>query len=321
MAKAQDRLLEFQTAVLFCFVFILNKFTEGYFSSKTGALYAVLAYSAWGLFPIYWKFLTQVPAIEVVCHRIIWSMVLLMGLLWRQNRIAEFRQLWRSPKSILALLLTTTLIAGNWGIYIYGVNSGHIVEASLGYYINPLVTVLLGSLILKERLNLGKKIAVLLAAIAVLNFVWQFGQVPWIAIALAFTFALYGLFRKLITVTPMVGLAVETLLATPIALFWIAYLGATGVGSFATAWQISALLIGCGVVTALPLLWFNTAAKRLQLSTLGFFQYLSPSLALLIGVVLYREPFTAIHAVTFLLIWAAIAVYSIASVQTGRSVW
>lgn len=212
------------------------------------------------------------------------------------------------------------MIAGNWGIYIYGVTRGHIVEASLGYYINPLVTVLLGALILKEKLNLGKKIAVLLAAIAVLNFVWHFGQVPWIAIALAFTFALYGLFRKLITVAPMVGLTVETLLATPIALVWISYLGATRMGNFGTNWQISALLVGCGVVTALPLLWFNNAAQRLQLSTLGFFQYLSPSLALLIGVVLYREPFTVIHAVTFLLIWVAIGVYSIASVQSGRSV-
>lgn len=278
----------------------------------------MLAYSAWGLFPIYWKFLTQVPAVELVCHRIIWSMVLLMGLLFVQHRIGEFRQLWKSRKAIASLLLTTTLIAGNWCIYIYGVNTGHIVETSLGYYINPLVTVLLGSVILKEKLNFPKKIAVLLAAIAVLNFIWHFGQVPWIAIALAFSFALYGLFRKLIKVTPIVGLTVETLLATPIALVYISYVGLTGTGSFGTSLQVNLLLIGCGIVTALPLLWFNTAAKQLQLSTLGFFQYLAPSLALLIGVIGYREPFTAIHAVTFLLIWSAIAIYSIASVGNGR---
>ncbi|MBW4442833.1 MAG: EamA family transporter RarD [Plectolyngbya sp. WJT66-NPBG17] len=297
----------------------MNKSAEIYSSSKLGAIYAVLAYSAWGLFPLYWKFLTQVPAVELVCHRIVWSMLLLMGLLWAQHRIAEFRQLWRSPKTIAALLLTTTLIAGNWCIYIYGVNSGQIVETSLGYYINPLVTVLLGSLILKEKLNLVKKIAVLLAAIAVLNFIWHFGQVPWIAIALAFSFALYGLFRKLIIVTPIVGLTVETLLATPIALAYIGYGSATNTGHFGTSWQVSALLIGCGIVTALPLLWFNNAAKRLQLSTLGFFQYLAPSLQLLIGVVLYREPFTAIHAVTFLLIWGAIAIYSIASMRNRKT--
>ncbi|MBE9012004.1 EamA family transporter RarD [Pseudanabaenaceae cyanobacterium LEGE 13415] len=285
-------------------------------ASKSGAIYAVLAYSAWGLFPIYWKFLTQVPAVELVCHRIIWSMLLLMGLLVAQRRISEFLQLWKSPASIASLLLTTTLIAGNWCIYIYGVNTGHIVETSLGYYINPLVTVLLGSVILREKLSFPKKIAVLLAAIAVFNFIWNFGQVPWIAIALAFSFALYGLFRKLIKVTPIVGLTVETLLATPIALLYIGYGAATGTGSFGSSLQVNLLLIGCGIVTAFPLLWFNNAAKRLQLSTLGFFQYLAPSLQLLIGVALYREPFTAIHAVTFGLIWSAIAIYSIASLKT-----
>lgn len=284
-------------------------------ASKSGTIYAVLAYSAWGLFPIYWKFLTQVPAVELVSHRIVWSMVLLIGLLLAQHRISEFRELWRSPKSICSLLLTTTLIAGNWCIYIYGVNSGHIVETSLGYYINPLITVLLGSIILKEKLNFAKKVAVLLAAIAVSNFIWHFGQVPWIAIALAFSFALYGLFRKLIQVTPIVGLTVETLLATPIALLYIGYASATGTGHFGSSWQVSLLLIGCGIVTALPLLWFNNAAKHLQLSTLGFFQYIAPSLQLLIGVALYREPFTAIHAVTFLLIWSAIAIFSISSLR------
>lgn len=284
-------------------------------ASKSGTIYAVLAYSAWGLFPIYWKFLTQVPAVELVSHRIVWSMVLLIGLLLAQHRISEFRELWRLPKSICSLLLTTTLIAGNWCIYIYGVNSGHIVETSLGYYINPLITVLLGSIILKEKLNFAKKVAVLLAAIAVSNFIWHFGQVPWIAIALAFSFALYGLFRKLIQVTPIVGLTVETLLATPIALLYIGYASATGTGHFGSSWQVSLLLIGCGIVTALPLLWFNNAAKHLQLSTLGFFQYIAPSLQLLIGVALYREPFTAIHAVTFLLIWSAIAIFSISSLR------
>ena len=284
-------------------------------ASKSGTIYAVLAYSAWGLFPIYWKFLTQVPAVELVSHRIVWSMVLLIGLLLAQHRISEFQELWRSPKSICSLLLTTTLIAGNWCIYIYGVNSGRIVETSLGYYINPLITVLLGSIVLKEKLNFAKKVAVLLAAIAVSNFIWHFGQVPWIAISLAFSFALYGLFRKLIKVTPLVGLTVETLLATPIALLYIGYASATGTGHFGSSWQVSLLLIGCGIVTALPLLWFNKAAKHLQLSTLGFFQYIAPSLQLLIGVALYREPFTAIHAVTFLLIWSAIAIFSISSLR------
>jgi chloramphenicol-sensitive protein RarD len=286
-------------------------------SAKNGVIYAVLAYSAWGLFPLYWKLLVQVPAIELVCHRIIWSMVLLMGMLSMQGRIAEFQQLWRSPNTIRALLLTTCIITSNWGIYIYAVNTGRIVETSLGYYINPLVSVLMGALILKEKLNRAQKIAVSIATISVATFVWNFGQVPWIAIVLAISFASYGLFRKLIVVTPIVGLTVETVLATPIALMWVSDIGITGTGSFGTHWQVTLLLIGCGFVTALPLLWFNLAAKRLKLSTLGFFQYIAPSFQLLLGVMLYREPFTPIHAVTFLLIWLAIAIYSIASLQTN----
>ncbi len=224
-------------------------------NARTGAIYAVLAYGAWGLFPVYWKFLAQVPPIELVSHRIVWSMVLLIGLILLQQRKSELFQLLRSPKTIAMLLLTTTLIAGNWGIYIYGVNSAHIVETSLGYYINPLVTVLLGSFVLKEKLSYGQKIAVLIAAIAVVNFVWRFGKVPWIAIALALTFALYGLLRKLIAVTPIVGLTVETLLATPVALAWIAYAALTKTGHFGINGQATLLLIGCGIVTALPRLF------------------------------------------------------------------
>jgi chloramphenicol-sensitive protein RarD len=284
-------------------------------SSKTGILYAVLAYSAWGLFPVYWKFLAQVPAVELVCHRIIWSALLLLGLLRIQKQHANFWELWRSPKLVGALFATTAIIACNWGVYIYGVNTGRIVETSLGYYINPLVSVLLGSVILKERLNRGQKLAVLMAAIAVGNFVWHFGQVPWIAVFLALSFATYGLFRKLITVSPIVGLTVETLLAMPIALGWVGYRAVTGTGFFGMDGQVTLLLIGCGVVTALPLLWFNNAAKRLRLSTMGFFQYLAPSLQLALGVLFYHEPFTTIHGLTFTLIWSAIALYSVSSVS------
>jgi chloramphenicol-sensitive protein RarD len=284
-------------------------------SPKAGITYAILAYSAWGLFPVYWKFLTQVPAVELVCHRIIWSAVLLLGLLWVQKQQADFWKLWRSPKIICSLLFTTAIIACNWGIYIYGVNTGRIVETSLGYYINPLMSVLLGAVILKERLNRGQKLAVLIAAIAVGNFVWHFGQVPWIALFLASSFALYGLCRKLIKVSPIVGLTVETLLAIPFALAWVGYGATTKTGYFGTDWNVTLLLIGCGVVTALPLLWFNNAAKRLRLSTIGFFQYLAPSVQLMLGVLLYRESFTSIHAVTFALIWFAIAVYSVSSVR------
>lgn len=245
-------------------------------------------------------------------------MVLLTAILTLQQRGEEFRQLWRSPKSIAALLLTTTLLTCNWGLYIYGVNSDRVIETSLGYFINPLVSVLLGFVFLRERLYLGQKIAVLLATIGVVNFVGYFGQVPWIAIGLAISFGLYGLLRKIIPVSPMVGLAVETLLATPVALGLLGYGAIIRSGHWGSSWWLTVLFIGCGVVTSLPLLWFNNAAKRLQLSTMGFFQYLAPSLQLGLGVFLFHEPFTTTHAVTFGFIWTALAVYSVTSLRRQR---
>lgn len=286
--------------------------------AKTGALYAVLAYISWGLLPIYWKFFGQVPAIEVLCHRMIWSMVFLAGLLIVQQRKAEISQLWRSPQKLRMLFLTAALLTFNWGMYIYGVNTDRVVETSLGYFINPLVNVLLGFVFLKERLNLSQTIAVLLASIGVAYFVWQFGQVPWIALALAFSFAFYGLLRKVVLVSPMVGLAVETLLITPVALALVGYWAVTGVGHLGTDGWITLLFIGAGVTTSLPLLWFNNAAKRLRLSTLGFFQYLAPSIQLGLGIFLYREPFTLTHAITFSCIWIALLIYSLTSLMQSR---
>jgi len=286
---------------------------------KSGALYAVLAYTAWGLLPIYWKFFGQISAVEVLSHRIIWSMAFLAGLLFLQRRGSEFSQLWHSPTHLKILLATVLLLTFNWGLYIFGVNSARVVETSLGYFINPLVNVLLGRVFLKERLNHAQTLAVLLAGIEVAQFVWHFGQVPWLALGLAFSFAFYGLLRKVVAVGPMVGLAVETLLIAPVALILVGYWAATGAGHLGVAWSTSLLLIGSGVMTSLPLLWFNNAAKRLRLSTLGFFQYMAPSLQLMLGVLLYHEPFTRTHAVTFGLIWLALLIYSTTSLSTQRS--
>lgn len=269
----------------------------------------------WGLLPIYWKFFGQTPAVEVLSHRMIWSMVFLSGLLLVQHRWSELGKLWRSPKSIAMLFLTASLLTFNWGLYIYAVNSDRVVETSLGYFINPLMNVLLGFIFLKERLNRGQILAVILATLGVANFVWRFGSMPWIALALALSFALYGLLRKVVPVAPMVGLAVETLLITPLALLMVAYWAVTRVGHLGTSLSITLLFIGAGIVTSLPLLCFNNAAKRLRLSTLGFFQYLAPSIQLALGVLLYREPFTSTHAVTFGLIWLALLIYS------GTSLW
>ena len=278
-----------------------------------GSLYAVLAYGAWGLLPIYWKFFQQSSPVEVLCHRMIWSLIFLSGILLVQQRQAEVGALLKSRRSLLLLMMTATLLTCNWGLYIYGVNSDRIVETSLGYFINPLVSVLLGFVFLRERLLRGQQIAVGLAAIGVGYFVWQFGAVPWIALGLAFTFAFYGLLRKVVAVAPMVGLAVETLMITPLALALVGYWQATGVGHFGESVPLSLLFIGAGVMTSMPLLWFNNAAKRLRLSTLGFFQYLAPSIQLLLGVFLYREPFTPTHLITFGCIWIALLVYSTTS--------
>ena len=285
---------------------------------QTGPLYAVLAYGAWGLLPVYWKFFGSTPAVEVLSHRMIWSAVFLCGILVVQRRLPDLATLIKSPQQVKVLLVSATLLSCNWGLYIYGVNSDRIVETSLGYYINPLVTVLLGFMFLRERLHRGQQLAVLLAAIGVGYFIWQLGTVPWIGLGLAITFAFYGLLRKIVPAGPLVGLAVETLLITPVVLLFVGYLAMSGHSHFGQTPLKTLLFMGAGVATSMPLLWFNNAAKRLRLSTLGFFQYLAPSLALILGVFLYGEPFTPAHAVTFGCIWVALALYSVTSLHLAK---
>lgn len=279
-------------------------------TSQPGILYAALAYTSWGLLPIYWKLFGSVPAVEVLSHRMIWSMVFLLVLLALQRRLPELGKLWQVSSSWKLLFATAALLTFNWGLYIYGVNTDRVVETSLGYFINPLVSVMLGFFFLKERLNRRQTIAVALAAVGVAIFIWHFGQVPWIALSLAFSFGLYGLLRKVVPVAPLVGLAAETLFIAPLALAAVSYWGITGTGQFGVNGLTTALFIGAGVTTSMPLLWFNNAAKRLPLVTLGFMQYIAPSLQLVLAVFFYREPFTQIHAVTFGLIWTALAIYS-----------
>jgi chloramphenicol-sensitive protein RarD len=240
-------------------------------------------------------------------------MLFLLSLLLLQKRKAEFSQMWHSPSYLLILLITAGMLAFNWGLYIYGVNTDRVVEASLGYYINPLVNVLLGCLFLKERLSWVQGLAVLLATLGVANLVRYLGQVPWIAIGLALSFGFYGLLRKTIPVTPLVGLAMETALIAPIAVIILLYQSLNGVSSWGSNVTLNVLFMSSGILTSMPLLWFNNAAKQLHLSTLGFFQYIAPSLGLILGVLVYHEPFTYNHLITFSLIWLAILTYSVAS--------
>jgi chloramphenicol-sensitive protein RarD len=284
-----------------------------------GVVYAGLAFLIWGISPVYWKAMQQVPALEIVTHRVVWSFVFLIGLTLIQHRWDEFRQVLKTPRTFLILTLTTLLVSANWLLYIWAVNAGCMLQASLGYYINPLVNVLLGMVFLKERLRRPQAVAVLLACAAVAFRTISYGELPWIALTLGFTFGLYGWIRKVAPVSSLVGLTVETLLLTTPGIAYLVYLESQGTGAlFHGSRSLDAFLIGTGVFTAVPLLFFNLGARRLNLSTLGLMQYIAPSGMFLLAVIVYGEPFTAAQAWTFVTIWTALAIYSIDSVRTYR---
>lgn len=281
-------------------------------SANPGIVYALLAYGTWGLSPLYWHLLAGVSSLEILCHRFVWSSVLLLGFLIGTRRWPELVKLLHQPQKVMLLLTTASLLAFNWGLYIYGVNNGRVIETSLGYFINPLVNIVLGVLILREQLHWGQWLAVGLAAAGVSYATLAVGQVPWIALSLAFSFGLYGLLRKLVNLPSLIGLTLESSLLTPLILV---YLALQPVHHFGKTPTITLLLMGAGIVTALPLFWFGHAAPQLPLSTLGFFQYLAPSLALILGIWFFHEPFTHNHLITFCLIWTALLLY------TGVTVW
>jgi chloramphenicol-sensitive protein RarD len=289
-----------------------------------GVAFALLAYTSWGVMPVYWKALGGVPPLEVLMHRVVGTVVFAALLLTLSRRWAEVRQALGRRRHVLALAASALLIAANWGIFIWAVEQGRIVATSLGYYLNPLANVALGTVLLGERLRPVQLVAVAIAAAGVGSFAWTLGSLPWISLSLAATFALYGLIRKTVPVASIAGLAIETALLAPAAGLGIALREAGGEGAFARAAELGphthALLLGAGVVTALPLIWFASAARRLRLATIGLFQYIAPSLALGIAVLAYGEPFTRAHAVTFACIWTALALYSFESLRALRGV-
>ena len=287
----------------------------------SGVLFALGAYGAWGLLPVYWKALERVPLLEIVAHRVLWSLGFAALLLQGADGWSQVREVMRSPRLLLAMSATSLLIGSNWLLFIWAVNAGHVLATSLGYFLNPLVSVLLGVAFLRERLRLLQTLAVGLAAFGVLQLALREGGVPWISLLLAGTFALYGLLRKLAPIRPLAGLAVELLLLAPLAAGYLLWLGARHRGAFlAEGWGFESALLGlAGVATATPLLWFTAAARRLRLSTLGLFQYLAPSLSFGLAVAVYHEPFTRSDALTFGCIWAALALYSSDSARALRS--
>ncbi|WP_210364913.1 EamA family transporter RarD [Bacillus sp. REN3] len=282
---------------------------------QSGVLYAAFSYILWGILPIYWKLLDDVSADEILANRVFWSFFFIAAVLFFNGKSKMFtttlRGYAKNKKQIAALAAASMLISMNWFIYIWAVNSNQMVEASLGYYINPLVSVLLGMVFLKERLSAIQYVSFLLAGIGVLIMTVTYGQFPWIAVSLAVSFGLYGLAKKLIKVDSTVGLALETLVVMPIAGIYIAYLFLDGTNSlFSGSWLTSALLAGAGAATAVPLLYFAKGAQRIPLSTLGILQYIAPTLTLLLGIFIYDETFSAVHLLAFTFIWSALILYS-----------
>jgi chloramphenicol-sensitive protein RarD len=286
---------------------------------NAGILYAALAYVAWGLFPLYFRQVSAVPALEIVLHRTVWSLVFLLIVLAAMRRFGALKPVLGRPKQLLLFALSALLLSGNWLVYVWAVNNGHVIDASLGYFINPLVYVLLGYAFLQERLRPLQWAAVALAALGVLWLTWQAGQLPWIALLLAGSFGLYGLMRKTAPLGALEGLALETMLLAPLAVPALAVwtlLGGSAI-SHADAPTVGWLLLA-GPVTAVPLLLFAAGARRIPLGTLGLLQYIGPTLQLLIGLWVFHEPFQAARALGFVLIWAALVLYSAEGLWMSR---
>jgi len=289
-------------------------------SRRQGVIYGLAAYLCWGFFPVYFKSVKVVPPLEMVSHRIVWSLAFLLLLITWKGAWRSMLGLLTLPKSLSVLVATTLLIATNWLVFIYAISVGEVLQSSLGYFINPLVSVMLGWVFLRERLERPQWISLGLAATGVMYLAVQYGSMPWIALILAASFGLYGLIRKALHVEPLVGLTVETLLLAPFALYYLVQLNQQGAGVFLThSTKLDLLIPMSGVVTAIPLLLFAAATKKLRLATIGFLQYITPTLHFLLAITIFGETFTHTHLVSFLFIWAGLALYSLHAYRTVRA--
>jgi chloramphenicol-sensitive protein RarD len=277
------------------------------------------AYVMWGFFPIYWKLLHDVPALQVIGHRIGWSFLLLIGVILATNQWKNFRSAALAPKVIGIYAIAGVLLTINWLVYVWGVNAGFIVETSLGYFINPLISVLLGMVFLRERLRTLQWMPVGLAAVGVLYLTVTYGRLPWIALSLAFSFGVYGLVKKLAPLGSLYGLTLETALVFPAALLYLGFAQTTGTGAFLhRGVLIDFLLIGTGAVTSIPLLMFASAARQIPLTMIGILQYIAPTLQFLIGVFLYHEPFDQSRLIGFSLVWLALVIFWVENYFANR---
>jgi len=284
-----------------------------------GILYGIGAYALWGFFPIYWKFLHGVPALQVIGHRIGWSFLLLLAYIVVRGQWQAFRASAMNWRTIGIYSIAAVLLSFNWLIYVWGVNAGFIVETSLGYFINPLLSVLLGVIFLRERLRPLHWIPVGLAAIGVGYLTFVYGRLPWIALSLAFTFGFYGFVKKLSPLGSLYGLTLETGIVFPVAMIYLVIVGFNGSGAFLRdGTLVDAFLIGAGLVTTIPLLMFASAAKQIPLTIVGLLQYIAPTIQFLIGVFIYKEPFDHAHFIGFSIVWVALLIFVVESYMANR---
>lgn len=288
---------------------------------NTGVLFAALSFFCWGLFPLYFHAIGEVPPMEILAHRMLWSLLFLAIVLAVRRQWKWLPEVLARPKVVGAFIASALLLSTNWLIYIWSVNNGHVLDASLGYFINPLVNVLLGLLVLKEKLRRGQWLAVGIATAGVAWLTWQAGQLPWIALLLAASFGAYGLLRKTAALAALEGLSFETMLLFPIAAGYVGWLTLNGSNTFINTPSDSTrlLLIAAGPITAIPLLLFAAGARRIPLSVLGMLQYLSPTMQMLLGLWVFHEAFSAARLIGFIVIWSALAIYVAEGLWTSRT--
>ncbi|MFN6924369.1 MAG: EamA family transporter RarD [Tabrizicola sp.] len=279
--------------------------------SLSGFLFALTAYLLWGFLPLYMKALAHIPPVEVIAHRVVWSVPVALAVLVWLGRTEDLGTALRSPRMLGMGVMTAALISVNWGIYVWAIGSGHALDAALGYYINPLFSIFLGAVLLRERIGQMQGVAIALAAVAVAILTWEAGRLPVVALGLTVTWGFYAFLKKWLPIGPNQGFALEVLILLPLALAYMLWLWGAGGGHFlqGVPWD-DALLIGCGIVTAGPLMIYANGAKRLRLSTIAIMQYIAPTLIFLTAVFIFDEPFSSVKLLAFGLIWTALVIYS-----------
>jgi chloramphenicol-sensitive protein RarD len=287
--------------------------------NKVGMLYGASSFALWGVLPLYWKLLQTVPPLEIFYHRILWSFAIMIIVVFLSNKFNDMVAMLSDIRKLAPIFLCGILISVNWYIYIYAVNTDQVIEASMGYYMNPLVMVLFGVTIFKERLNRWQLSAIVLAVLGVIIVTVQYGRIPWIALVLAGSFATYGLVKKMVAAESIIGLTAETLVVMPLALFFILKLETGGTGTFVTApLTLSIILAGSGIVTATPLLLYARGIEKTTFSTIGFLQYIAPSINLFLGIFIFKEPFTLPLLVSFCFIWTGLVIFTMSNVGILR---